>query len=401
MIRSFPALFASAHGFGLFHWEGGIGVQDGAALHAVNAQGGEAWSFTSDDFFHGLFPGRDGNIYVTSGNKSSSTLYALASDGARLWDFTLPCHTSLTDCYEKVMVGLDGSVYFTIASYDDDNSNFALYSLDASGKVKWSLPRISSVFAVGEGRLFAEHRFAREATAVQALSSADGSVEWSFNVSGRFSVADCKAAQGRVHIVSNGGALTTLSADGRHLWNATLDASAEMSIGRSGTLYLREYSTQFHAFSRDGTEVLRVQGVAGFSAELNDAADVLVSLATAEDISLVTLHSDGTRSTFVDWHRRLMHFEHFVGAPVVAASGAVYQTIARGDGPCGAARIYGLTASGDAAFVTPGCGVPQLGKDGSIYAYDFTDTDALVLALRPDGSQKWNYTVPVWSSALV
>jgi outer membrane protein assembly factor BamB len=149
-------------------------------LYAINPDGTEKWSFTTD--FNGAVEsspaiGIDGTVYVGS---DDNNLYAINPNGAEKWAFA-----TAIDAYNPVQsspaIGIDGTVY--VGAGDLGN----LYAIDANGNGEWvfagspdiSMPAIGSdgTIYVGSEVMIASNSDIGYLYAINP----DGTAKWSFS----------------------------------------------------------------------------------------------------------------------------------------------------------------------------------------------------------------------------
>jgi outer membrane protein assembly factor BamB len=217
---------------------------------------------------------------------------------------------------------------------------------------------------------------------------APGTVRWSTTLGARTVTTPVIGGDGTLYTTTSEGKLFALNPDKTQRW--AYDAGGAISgppvVAGDGTVYAIA-GTALHAVNPDGT--LRwsseLGGVAHGPALAADGTTYLVT----GDGQLIAVDSDGTKTWSLALGGRAF------AAPSIDATGMVYVMTAGGVvhavTPDGTPK-WTLSVGGSAYSTT----TPIIGADGTIYASISSDTSyygyggrSLLLAINPDGSQRW------------
>jgi sugar lactone lactonase YvrE len=305
-----------------------LGTGDGN-LYAVTPDGNIRWSFSTPRSVLGVpLVATDGTIYF-----GSDKLYALNSDGIKLWEFD---HFVWTDNYINYMgppvLGPDGAIYVTrIASGDQPR----LFVLEPDQTVRWILKRrFSGPVVLGEDGTI----FLSEDHGYFSAVNPDGVVRWTTTVGGWALSSGTPIANGGVLVPVVGstileGAIQALTATGSNLWRFE---------GGSPAI---------------GTPVIGPDGAA--YAVFN--AGRIVALETNGSVRW-EYQTENLPNTYPTMH-----------TPALAADGTLYVTSEQ--------WLYALNASGQLLWRYDAgrseLGAPLLGPDGTIYFSANGETNVL------------------------
>lgn len=281
--------------------------------------------------------------------------------------------------------------------------------------------------------------------------TAKGRIAWTFNTGAEVYYSTPALGSDGTIYVGNGlhgpGALFALSRDGKQKWKLNIDPAVySPTIGADGTIYVQDTTSTLHAVRPDGTEKWRFplaaywtlgqtspaiasdgtvyiagDGVYAIGEDgkqrwhFSDPADARAAIRTAPAIAadgsiivvasriayqpeVWSLRPDGTRR----WRTPLSDALYSFGSPAIGADGTIYVAAERQTNESG--FLYAITTDGrilwkyttDARRVIRSS--PAVAADGTIYvgtkATDAQfDNEAQLLALAPDGTVKWRYTV--------
>ncbi|AIQ13870.1 outer membrane protein assembly factor BamB family protein [Paenibacillus durus] len=224
------------------------GAYNKPLFYALNSDGTEKWSYSgkSGEYFrYDAAPAiaADGTIYVGS----SYGLHAINPDGSRKWYIDFNGRTN------GVSLDSDGNIYVLHAN--------TLYSLDATGVVKWSKTlyssqSVSSVPSISkDGNIYVA-----EASGIEAFNK-QGSRLWLFSVGAYEGYGSPTIGEdGTIYLgLGNGtqiGYMYAINPDGTQKWKLTVESKidAPPTVDKEGTLYFGlTYAKKFYAVNPDGT----------------------------------------------------------------------------------------------------------------------------------------------------
>jgi len=195
--------------------------------------------------------GPDGTVYVGSNDNS---FYALGANGAVKWSYAAG---GVFDT-SSAAVGADGTVY---AGCTDGK----VYAFNPSGSLKWSYTVPTPGDPSLDNGLDSSPALAPDGTVyihaddgnLYALDPANGSVKWTFAVSGVSYAAPTVAPDGTVYIGSDGGQLYALNPSGTQKWAFATPVSGDpiytaAAIDALGNIYFGTLGGNFYSVNPSG-----------------------------------------------------------------------------------------------------------------------------------------------------
>ena len=196
------------------------------------------WQLSTDGSLvtNSVSVGPDGTLYLGT-TSPDSRVYAVNPDGSLKWTYAAGASMDLA----TPAIGPDGMIYF--GAFDGN-----VTALTPAGTVRWqrALGTGSTSFApalAADGTLYTHHTNG----SLYALSSADGTVKWSYNVGnvGSYYTAAIIAPDGTVYQGSVDKNLYALNPNGTLRWKFATggDMLATPALDAAGNIYLATYST--------------------------------------------------------------------------------------------------------------------------------------------------------------
>jgi outer membrane protein assembly factor BamB len=311
------------------------------------------WTFniTDDGIFAQPLIGADGTLYLgTSSNPGS--FYAVNPDGTMKWVF----QPGEEACFEgSAVLADDGTIY--AGMYVEATEVGRLYALNsADGSVQWTFEVPNAVYVspkVGDdGTIY----FADTATFFAV--NPDGTEKWSLPTD------DCWAWYGCLAIGDDGTIyllvdfmLYAVNPDGTVNWTFEIDnLSGSIAIGDDGTIYVTAWDGSLYALNSDGTEKWSVGTAAFLYVVISDDG----TLYTTTNTGVYAFNLDGVEL----WNFPLDEYD-VQTAPLIGADGTIYF------GTCNSQIFYALNSDGTEkwSFATEykNMGSPSIGPDGTLY----------------------------------
>jgi outer membrane protein assembly factor BamB len=204
--------------------DGTIYVGDGwNYINAINPNGTFKWRYpTGLVVYSSPAIGSDGTVYCGS---HDTYLYALYPNGTLKWRYKTGDWIRASPC-----IGDDETIY--VVSLDN-----YLHAINSDGTLKWktNVGAGTSPTIGQDGTIYAGY------SSLYAINPVNGSVKWSFPVSGTMrGGTPCNSADGTIYVgTSDGGELIAINSDGTLKWRTKI-GTCEFApiIGRDGTIYI-------------------------------------------------------------------------------------------------------------------------------------------------------------------
>ena len=301
----------------------------------------------------GIVTGPNGTIYVGSRN---GTLYALNKDGSVLWAYNFNASLN-TPSLSK-----NGTIYVS------DQQNNKLTAINPDGNLLWTCSNINistsynSAPTIGsDGTIYVG------GSSLYAINPTDGSVEWSYTVTGTINMAPAVGSNGIIYAASTGngtnGTLYAINPDGKLNWTCTIGQVLydSPSIGSDGTIYI---------------------GCCGSSSITNG-----------------TLYAINPTDGSVEWTYPIS-YRYITGIPAIGSDGTIYIL----GGSSSASMLYAVKPDGNLKWSYTlvgknyiGCSCVTIGADGTLYVGTSALSSSIygsVYAITDNGTSgvlKWSY----------
>ena len=151
----------------------------GPTVYAINPDGSQFWTFTTNQSTRGIAIGPEGVLAITDGN---GRVYLLDSLGALQWDVDFT-----NGIGNPAIFGEDGTIYY------GSNSEFAALNLE-DGSLKWEMPfdlSGESPSTGADGTIYVPLAASGTSGGIAALNPEDGSEKWRFAIASSHPLA-CK-----------------------------------------------------------------------------------------------------------------------------------------------------------------------------------------------------------------
>lgn len=324
--------------------------------------GAEIWRFRCEKVDGGPVIAEDGTIYF---GEKGSFMYAVYPNGTLRWQYKLPEGW----VWSTPAIAEDGTIY--IGTFDG-----SFYALNPDGSLRWRyhIPGIaptivSSPAIAADGTIYFGTMIGDSDGYIYALNP-DGTLKWRY-LTGYFITSDpAVGLDGTIYIGSLDHYLYAMNPDGTLKWRfLTGDiVKSHPSIASDGTIYFTAFDNTMYALNPDGTEKWRFgYGGSGCNA-VTIASDGTLYIAGGD---VYALYSNGT----VRWHYTLEPDEYVDhSTPAISADGTIYVGIFVDHGgeilavnPDGTERWRKMIANG---WVRSS---PAIGSDGTVYIGSASD----------------------------
>ena len=262
-------------------------------FYAIDANNGGTmlWTYNGTALFEKAALGKDGKVYVGSGDNK---LYALdAADGTKLWEFATTgpiVATPVLDGSGKVYVGSQDGTFYAVNTADGSqawsfatggpiqrgaalsasgilffgSNDFKIYAVNAttglevwqktSGGNIWSSPAIGA-----DGTVYVGSRDSK----LYALDPSDGSEVWTpYTAGNNIESSPAIGADGTIYVGSNDNKLHAINpADGTQKWTFTTSGIIRNAptIGADGSIYFGSHDTFLYALDSSGNQLWNFQ----------------------------------------------------------------------------------------------------------------------------------------------
>jgi outer membrane protein assembly factor BamB len=283
--------------------------------------------------------------------------------------------------FSQPLIGADGTLYFGTCQGPG-----TFYAINPDGTTKWTLqPTEEASFETTavlaeDGTLYVGMYFTETNEGrLYALDSADGSVQWTFDVPSAVYVSPKIGADGTIYFADE-STFYAVNPDGTEKWSFNTDDCwpwyGSLAIGADGTLYLL-VDYMLYAFDPEGTVnwSYATDDLAGSTAIGADGTIYITAWANA----LCAINPDGTEKWSID-----SDAFHYLS---VGADGTIYASAQTG--------VYAFNSDGVETWKFPladhdvQC-APVIGADGTIY-FGTTYSSQVLYALNSDGTEKWSF----------
>ncbi len=324
----------------VFYLNHTIYISQGSIVFAIAENGEIKWSHQIQSGIVSFTASSNPDmIYVSAGDG----LYAVNSYGGLKWSYLGDLDSQF---YASAIVASDGSLYIS-------NYYRGIYALTPGGKLKWfqfsdiaAIPIATgedgTVFVKSNGKLFAV--------------SPSGTVKWTYSSPAAIASSPAIAADGTVYVGCDDSKLYAVNADGSLKWTyTTLNAiKSSPAIGLDGSVYCAVYEA---------------------------SSNRLVLYATSSEGDTLWVYKTDSASN---------NNEGIIASsPVIGADGTIYI------GSSANGLLYAINPDGGQKWSYDTShyiySSPAIGADGTVYIG--SDYHAL-LAIKPDGSLKWQYSLP-------
>ena len=301
----------------------------------------------------GIVTGPNGTIYVGSRN---GTLYALNKDGSVLWAYNFNASLN-TPALSK-----NGTIYVS------DQQNNKLTAINPDGNLLWTCSNINistsynSAPTIGsDGTIYVG------GSSLYAINPTDGSVEWSYTVTGTINMAPAVGSNGIIYVASTGngtnGTLYAINPDGKLKWTCTIGQVLydSPSIGSDGTIY--------------------------------------IGCCSSSSITNGTLYAINPTDGSVEWTYPIS-YRYITGIPAIGSDGTIYIL----GGSSSASMLYAVKPDGNLKWSYTllgknyiGCSCVTIGADGTLYVGTSALSSSVygsVYAITDNGTSgvlKWSY----------
>jgi outer membrane protein assembly factor BamB len=280
--------------------------------------------------------------------------------------------------YGAPAIADDGTLYI--------GSHSTLFAVDAAGTVKWSVATEHKIYAspaIGpDGTVY----IGNEGGHLLAVNP-DGTTKWDRQVAPGYALDSSPAvsSDGTVYIGADAGRFTAVGPDGTTLWTfwAGEDIDSSPAIGSDGTIYVGSADGKLYAINPDGSKKWEFAGDGFVDSSPAIDSDGTVYVGSTEGY-LYALNSDGT----LKWEF-VIEFEPVTSSPAIGLDGTIYVGSEFG-------MLYAINPDGSERWAyEAGLWVfssPAIGSDGTIYlgTPGVQHGYAALLAIRPDGTKKWD-----------
>ena len=302
--------------------------------------------------------GDNGVIYIL-GSYKVPVLNAINPDGTIRWKYTFREYESNVASYP--VIGKDGSINIGLNIYDDDNDFAKIYSINPNGTLKWT---------------YKIHRGVED-TIYTFFNSVgqDGTLYvGSYFETGKFEPQNIETTFSRPSNYQ--GVLNAINPDGTLKWNYTFTENLYKSWGIGSASW-------GSAVGPDGTIFAAVTSV-------------------IDEISSVNLYAFNPNGS-VKWNQTLNdgYRNYVMGIPSVASNGVVYlSTMFMTSEEEYFNNLYAFSPDGKNKLwnysyqaMSEDFSSQAIGTDGTIY---LASIGSPLIALNPDGTEKWKYNYPVY-----
>jgi outer membrane protein assembly factor BamB len=224
-------------------------------------------------------------------------------------------------------------------------------------------------------------------TVARASDNPPGTHLWGANIGGVIRSSPAVAADGTIYVGSSDGYLYAINPDGTQKWRFAALSSVDSSpaIGADGTVYVGTGGRKLYAVRPDGTKEWEygVQGPIRSSPAIGADGTIYVGVSSGGYGSLDAVAPNGDQK----WSYAMAAFTSVSSSPVIGADGTVY--VGSDD-----RHLYAFDpADGSEKWSRPvGSAIisrPAIGSDGTIYVVATKD---LLVAVNPDGSERWSFS---------
>ncbi len=217
----------------------------------------------------------------------------------------------------------------------------------------------------------------------------DGSVIWCYTASQHFNASPAIAANGRVFVPNDDGALYVFEPDGSLAWKYTTGGwiGSAPVLAADGTIYFGSSDARLRALTPRGALKWEFQAGSWINSSPAIGTDGTIYFGST-DRNVYALNSDGT----LKW--RYQTGGYIDSGPAIGPNGTVYVPVLDGYlyalSPTDGSLLWRFNTQGELSWVSP-----AIATDGTIYlpSADPTPQDgysqARLYALRPDGTIKW------------
>jgi outer membrane protein assembly factor BamB len=357
LLSAVPNLFVLAEdGLADTPWPtyGGNLANTGQSSYVGPQEPGVKWAvnITGNAIFSQPVIGADGTLYFGT-CQGPGTFYAINPDGTTKWALQPGEEASFET---SAALSEDSTLY--VGMYFTETNEGRLYALDsADGSVQWTFDVPSAVYVSPKIGVNGTIYFADETTFFAV--NPDGTEKWSF------STDDCWPWYGSLAIGANDTVyllvdymLYAFNSDGTVNWSfATDNLAGSTAIGADGTIYITMWDDALCAVNPDGTEKWSVNDDAFHYIAVGADGTIYASTATG----IRAFSSDGVET----WKFPLEDYDS-QSAPVIGADGTSYfETF-------NSKTVYALNSDGTEkwSFATDykNVGSPSIGADGTLYA---------------------------------
>lgn len=323
-----------------------ISSEDNGTVYALNPDGTMKWNLTFEDLYSSVAPtiGDNGLLYIISDDEVP-VLTAINPDGTIRWQYTFKEYESSVASYP--IIGKDGSILIGLNLYDDDNDFAKIYSINPDGTLKWT---------------YKIHRGVEDViyTFFNSVSQ-DGTL-----FVGSYFESDDEDYYGVLNAINPNGTLKwnyTFTENLYKTWGIG-SASWGSAVGPDGTIY----------------------------------SAVTSQNKTNDTVHLYAFNPAGT----VKWMQTINDgaYNYVISLPSVASNGVVYLSTMFGNSEKDAFNnLHAFSPNGTKLWnytqKTMGEGFTSqvIGTDGTIY---LASLGSLLIALNPDGTEKWKYNYSVF-----
>ncbi len=334
--------------------------EEKATLYALHPDGTVKWNVTLEDIDNSVAPviGDNGVLYIL-GSYKVPVLNAINPDGTIRWKYTFREYESNVASYP--VIGKDGSINIGLNIYDDDNDFAKIYSINPNGTLKWT---------------YKIHRGVED-TIYTFFNSVgqDGTLYvGSYFETGKFEPQNIETTFSRPSNYQ--GVLNAINPDGTLKWNYTFTENLYKSWGIGSASW-------GSAVGPDGTIFAAVTSV-------------------IDEISSVNLYAFNPNGS-VKWNQTLNdgYRNYVMGIPSVASNGVVYlSTMFMTSEEEYFNNLYAFSPDGKNKLwnysyqaMSEDFSSQAIGTDGTIY---LASIGSPLIALNPDGTEKWKYNYPVY-----
>jgi len=328
----------------------------------ISNPGAEIWRFRCEKVDGGPVIAEDGTIYF---GEKGSFMYAVYPNGTLRWQYKLPEGW----VWSTPAIAEDGTIY--IGTFEG-----SFFALNPDGSLRWRyhIPGlaptiVSSPAIASDGTIYFGTMIGDSDGYIYALNP-DGTLKWRY-LTGYFITSDPGVGlDGTIYIGSLDHYLYAMNPDGTLKWRFLTGGivKSHPSIASDGTIYFTAFDNTMYALNPDGTEKWQFgYGGSGCNA-VTIASDGTLYIAGGD---LYALYSNGT----VRWHCTLGPDEYVDhSTPAISADGTIYVGIFVDHGgeilavnPDGTERWRKMIANG---WVRSS---PAIGSDGTVYIGSASD----------------------------